>query len=279
MNTNLSGPFWEQAALRYKKILAVQPSMSWDYQNVAAFAVNNGLSTNDVYLARHNPDRLELAQQEWANQVLGIGTLNSETLYLIDDQLKFLVAARPIKDKDFLFAEIDGRNVLAPKWFTTTTKPDPEIKPITVKPVQLSHGDQIHFSQNSFGKSLLANGWADPEGWGVWSDSKNSLIFIPVHPTQSQFIKIIEVEAIAFLDDHHPTQKIDVRVNDGPIQSFELNKRDQNYFSIRIDQNVTNQDFIKIGFHFPNARRAKVLNFDADSRLLAVGLIRATLKK
>jgi hypothetical protein len=279
MNTNLSGPFWEQAALRYKKILAVQPSMSWDYQNVAAFAVNNGLSTNDVYLARPNPDRLELAQQEWANQVLGVGALNSETLYLIDDQLKFLVATRPIKDKDFLFAEIDGRNVLAPKWLATTNKPDPQIKPITVKPVQLSYGDQIHFSQNSFGKSLLAYGWADPEGWGVWSDSKNSLIFIPVNPTQSQFIKTIEVEAIPFLDDHHPTQRIDVRVNDGPIQSFDLNKHDQNYFSIRIDQSVTNQDFIKIDFHFPNARRATVLNFDADSRLLAVGLIRATLKK
>jgi hypothetical protein len=278
MNTNLTGPFWEEAALRYKKILAVQPSMTWDYQNLAAFAVNNGLTTNAAYFARSNPDRLEQAERKWANQVLGDGELNSDTLYLIDDQLKFLVSNKLAKNKDFQFAEINGRNVLAPKWFTSTAQSDIHIKPLNIKPMQFNVGDQIHFSRNSVGKSLLAYGWADPEDWGAWSDSINSSMIIPVNTIQGQLIKSIEVKCIAFIDDDYPIQKVDVRVNNGPIQSFDLKKRDQNYFNIRIDQNASNPDSIKLDFYFPNSRRAKVLNFDTDSRLLAIGLIHATLK-
>lgn len=279
MTTNLIGPFWEQAALRYKKILAVQSSMTWDYQNLAAFAVNNGLTTNAAYFARSNPDRMERAKREWVNQILEGGELNSDTLYLIDDQLKFLVSNKLAKNKDFLFAEINGRNILAPKWFTSIAQSDIHIKPINIKPIKFNVGDQIHFSLNSVGKLLLAYGWADPEDWGVWSDSTNSSMIIPVNPIQGQLIKTIEVKCIAFIDDEYPIQKVDVRVNDGPIQSFDLKKRDQNYFNIRINQDSTTPDSIKLDFHFPNSRRAKVLNFDTDSRLLAIGLIHATLKQ
>ena len=276
MQTNLNNLFWNEAALKYKKIVEVQPTMSWDYQNIAGFAINHGLATNAIYLARNDPNKLELAKQKWAEDVLD-GKLDPDTLYVIDDRLLPLVKTRNTLHSNFL-SRVDGRNILAPNWYSSHQDRLPHFESIQSMPILTHFNKPILFNQASSGKDFLAYGWADPESWGVWSDSRRAKIIVPLKPGVTQLIKRVELNLNAFIDSSNPHQELKISVNHGGAQSFTLTKSEGNQVTIPVKQNSVNTGFIELDFYLPNARRPLIDNFDSDRRLLAIGLVSAHLK-
>lgn len=276
MKTNLNNSFWNEAALKYKKIIEVQPAMSWDYQNIAGFAINHGLGTNTIYLARNDPSKLELAKRKWASEVLD-SKLRSDTLYLIDDRLLPLVKARNTFQSNLL-SRVDGRNVLAPNWFSSHEDRLSHFASFRSRPILAHLNKPIFFNQASSGKDFLAYGWADPESWGVWSDSRHAKIIVPLKPGDAQLVRGVELELNAFIDSKNPHQDVKIRVNNDDAQLFKLTKSERNQVNVVVEQGAVNSGFIELDFYFPNARRPLIDNFDSDRRLLAIGLVAARLK-
>lgn len=277
IQTNLKHSFWDQAALRYKNIIEVQPSMSWDYQNIAGYAVNYGLGTNAIYLARNDSLRLELAKQEWAEQVLG-GQLNAKSLYLIDDRLLPLVIARKKSISDLL-ARIDGRNVLAPNWHSFSPGSIDNLELIPLRTNWVEPNLKITFGQSSYGRNFLAYGWANSEVWGTWSDSQKAKIILPLNFDNLSLANSIEINFNAFIDASHPEQKILVKVNQGAAWAYRLTKSENNRVIIPLDAQSFKNKLIELEFYFPDARRPEIMSFDSDQRLLAVGLVSLSLEK
>jgi hypothetical protein len=276
MKTNLNNSFWNEAALKYKKIIEVQPAMSWDYQNIAGFAINHGLATNAIYLARNDPSKLELAKQKWASEVFD-SKLRSDTLYVIDDRLLPLVKTRNTFQSNLL-SRVDGRNVLAPNWFSSHQDRLSHFESFQSMPILAHLNKPIFFNQTSSGKDFLAYGWADPESWGVWSDSKHAKIIVPIKPADAQLVRGVGLELNAFIDSKNPHQDVKIRVNNSDAQSFKLTKSEGNQVNIAVEQGAVNSGFIELDLYFPNARRPLIDNFDSDRRLLAIGLVAARLK-
>lgn len=276
MQTNLNDPFWNKAALKYKKVVEVQPTMSWDYQNIAGYAINHGLATNAIYLARNDSNKLEFAKQKWAEEVFG-GKLNSDTLYIINERLLPLVRALNTSPSDLL-SRIDGRNVLAPNWYSLNQDHLHHFESIQSMPILTNLNKTILFNQTSLGKEFLAYGWADPESWGVWSDSKHAKIIVPLNSGVAKFIKGVELDVNAFIDSNNLQQEIIIKVNKGDAQPFTLTKPEKNRVNILVKKSAVNAEFIELDFYFPNTRRPLIVNFDSDRRLLAIGLVSARLK-
>ena len=93
--TALESDFW-QAASGYKKIYSVQ-GLQDDALHLALFAADNGMTTNDPFAARYDEAALE-AQRADLLAELAAGTVQSDALYLFEDEGDFLEAVEPVQD-------------------------------------------------------------------------------------------------------------------------------------------------------------------------------------
>lgn len=113
--TPLQGPFWDQAAARYRKVRWVPPvNLSPHWHKLAAYAGRHGLSTDAVYLARVDPRALEGAQKR-ALAAVNTGRYEADSLYLLNPNL-LASAARHIDPTTDLLARVDGFVLVAPGW-------------------------------------------------------------------------------------------------------------------------------------------------------------------
>ncbi|MBF5003872.1 leucine-rich repeat domain-containing protein [Diaphorobacter caeni] len=137
--------------------------------------------------------------------------------------------------------------------------------------------ERVTFSQNDKGRQLLINGWANPESWGVWSNSNQASLLIPV--TQSH--AAIEIEANALITPSHSSQTVDIFINDEFFESFKLYKSTANF--INIDTDKIRQRFspkggsLILSFYFHDAKSPSALGINADERNLAIGLVAITI--
>jgi hypothetical protein len=113
--TALQDPFWHQAGNEYRtlrRILAQSHAPGWS--DLAHFALVHGMPTDIVYLARFSFARLGALRFDGQSRVAA-GRFDSETLYILDDDMAQLALATVNTEHDLL-ARIDGHNVLAPGW-------------------------------------------------------------------------------------------------------------------------------------------------------------------
>jgi hypothetical protein len=110
--TTLKSPFWEKAALRYANVRAVpvkHPSPLWYIGR--PFAVSRGLSTDSIYLARVDVEKLSGAQRR-AVEVLRNDSFNRDSLYLLNGP-SARQALNHVGARDLL-AKVDDLFVFAP---------------------------------------------------------------------------------------------------------------------------------------------------------------------
>ena len=94
--TELESDFWQAAAGQYTHIESVQ-GMQDDSLHLALWAADNGMTTNDPFAARYDETALA-AERQAALDALASGDLQSDTLYLFEDEGAFLQAVEPVKD-------------------------------------------------------------------------------------------------------------------------------------------------------------------------------------
>jgi hypothetical protein len=115
----LFDPFWAQAAKSYRRIRAVPAAnMGPGWQSIAQFAMQSGMATDSVYLARVDRAAVKTLRAHMAER-LADGAYEPATLYVLRDSESLALARQshdPTKDA---ILNVDGYWVLAPGWLAS----------------------------------------------------------------------------------------------------------------------------------------------------------------
>ena len=115
---------------------------------------------------------------------------------------------------------------------------------------------------------LISNSWQEPENWGVWSKGKQSSLHIPTPANASS----ISFNLRALVSDKHPTQLVDVFINNRLMKSIKLVKASGNLIEIPLEKNDLQSNFLDVEFKFINPTSPSKLGINEDDRILAIGL-------
>lgn len=111
--TRLTSPFWDQAGHRYKAVrLAVPRNRLPAYRDIAAWAHAHGMTTDVVYLARHDGAAFDQMARRRARE-LRTGRLARDTLWIMDGVPADIAARMPRRAGDVI-QTIDGVRLFAP---------------------------------------------------------------------------------------------------------------------------------------------------------------------
>jgi hypothetical protein len=112
----LKAEFWRQVPGRYREIRVLPPvNHGLNYAPFAYLAAMHGLTTDSVYLARVDHQKLERAKRR-AARLMKTGRYSASTIYVLDESYEKAARARLRPGVDRL-EWIDGFLVLAPAWW------------------------------------------------------------------------------------------------------------------------------------------------------------------
>ena len=264
----LKSNFWEMASKNYKKtILAPVGTPSINWRVFSLFSAEHQIGTTGAYLARVDSRRLSQLQSNLQN-----GLIDKEALYIIEPE----ALPSMLSGLDFehdLLAVVDGYIVLAPGW-RDCVNCDQAFTALNLneflRPTQIKQ--EIFFNKASeINKDYRLNGWSKTiESWGTWSNGTDSQIIIPL--PKNAHVKILTLNLRAFVNQRHPTQKVDIRINGSTSYSFSLSSFEDNKIVLPITPLSLKQGYVSLKFEFPNAASPKQLGLGDDDRVLAIGL-------
>lgn len=124
--------------------------------------------------------------------------------------------------------------------------------------------------------NYIKKGFAEREGWGVWSLGKESELDLPLPPDGASFL---DLDVRAFVTKDHPIQRIEVVVDGINRYRYTLNQFDSNPIRIPVPvSNPTAGQFVNLRFNFVDAISPNKLGITADNRELAIGFKSATFQ-
>jgi hypothetical protein len=107
-------PFWETAALHYKKIRVIPAGASPINKEVSYFAARHRMATDSAYLARYDTEKLKKLDA-YDVDLLNTGNYQADTLYFVGPSNGDL-AKKHLKAGQDVFAVVDGYSIIAPGW-------------------------------------------------------------------------------------------------------------------------------------------------------------------
>jgi hypothetical protein len=233
--TGLRDEFWKEAAKTYKKVVWMPPeTLSSRWLPIAAFAAENGLSTNAVYLARMDQGAVDAAL-DGAYQKISSGSFSSDTLYVLDDSLVLAAAlsANPTVD---LLAKVDGLTVLAPRWKACEPCRS-DVSEVRLKDLLPARVDGRRFAVGSGGEGnvFLSFGWSKRENWGVWSDWSRAEVVVP----NSGRLDFVVLEGRGLIAPPRvPVQRIAVSVNGKAVADVLVRESEGAQIRVRIPEAI-----------------------------------------
>ncbi|MBT2340893.1 MULTISPECIES: DUF6311 domain-containing protein [Pseudomonas] len=263
--TPMKDPFWASAANHYSKVRALMPGNQPDnWLLTSQYALNHRLKTDSVYLGRMGTREIERAQQH-ADQMLATGQYEADSLYILDSRAT-LQAAKTINRQTDLLSRIDGFVVLAPGW-----KSCAQCRPVEDEnlDVQVKAGERQVFNRPN---AMLVSGWGRVEDWGIWSEGTEAEMVLRV-PTEARSITI---EAAAFVQTVHPSQRVEVSINGIAALSTQFNRLQDNTLELPLTPTVRKamgaDGQVRVHFHLPDAVSPKALGLGGDERVMGLGL-------
>ena len=282
----LQHPFWNQAATCFDKVLRVPIGNSLaDWSVFASYAANHRMGTNSVFLSRVE------GKIPGANQALLDNLKNHQwdpkAIYILGDQEVLpIINTFSVEEKSqTALMRIDGYNVFLAQPQACSSLVLPTENLITEASMRPQLGETIGLTKTSqYTNQYLISGWAFPEGWGTWSDGAQATITLPM-PQLSTTVaasapaKTLTLNARAFINPKHPTQRVIVKLNGQTesAQTFTLSQ-ESNQIRIPMPANVASaasnqgQKTITITLGFPDKITPKSLGLGDDVRQLAIGI-------
>lgn len=268
----LTHEFWSEVPKQYSALKLIPPQHWPDrWNNFAAYAAQNKIATNTVFLARH--DLLKVIQaKDAANNELSSGQFNPKTIYVFQKWSDNLNQISPNFDpKRDLLARINGVTVLAPnyKMCRECKQVDPSLEMDSLTP-KLNLNESVHFSNESMGSDLLIKGWSQPDSWGVWSSGTSSTIAVPLGkyaPSKIQFT------FRGMVGPKHEISNIEVLLNGEYQKTIQVTKQLNNIMSITIPDKFKHDSYVIVEFKYLNPTSPKGAGFgNQDDRLLTLGI-------
>lgn len=278
---SLSNPFWDKAAKHYKQVELVPPqdkAPGWD--QIALYAAKNHLATNAVFFARADIGKLSKAQQDFMNRLYG-ANWNQDTLYVLQPDVVLPAYFYSNPGADLLISS-NGFAALAPNW--KTCKECPEVdenlrRELDEVTKQVVMNEPMMFSKGGIGTRFLigiGGSWAWPESWGVWSNSGQAKMMLPV-PQADRSVnppKQLKLDIRAFVSPLHPKQEVEVFIDQMPPQSIVLTSAETQSWVLQLPPNMDKRKYLELEFHFKNPASPKdVGGVPGDDRRLGMGLI------
>jgi hypothetical protein len=269
----LISPFWKIAGKEYKKLKSfplVHSQMQPDWGVYSKYSSDFGLGTDIVYLARVDEKKIDLANNLFSRNLVH-NKINMDEFYIIQDSYvaRFIDIAGSSQ-----LRKIDGAYVYSPKGFFNT-----DLKPLVVDELfpKFSFGKPISFSsmQNENVK-FLGSGWSAPEDWGTWSNGKDAEIILPslVYVAQKIYLTINiynpNNEKKIFYVTLDKEKPLEFYLSDNLPQTIVL--------TIPERKSDSENQFLKIYLHAPEAISPASIGKGLDQRNLGIGIISATIK-
>jgi hypothetical protein len=141
----------------------------------------------------------------------------------------------------------------------------------------LEDRDQVVFAAGQAGVSMLAEGWSEPEGWGVWAVGTQSTLSLRLsnNPFRRTGVNL-SVTAGAFLRPGIDSKKIDVFLGDSsagdPLTQWKLTASSEEH-KLCIPASAIPQDrLVKLTFKAERSYSPADAGTSTDSRVLNIGL-------
>lgn len=277
----LYAEFWDAVPTRYDKVRLVMPqNHHCHWGTFAYFAARNGMSTDAIYTARVDEERLKRAQDRALSTIVS-GNYDRDSVYILEERYLTLAALNLRSDDDVL-AKIDDFYVVAPGWrrCATCAQIPGEIQLSDVLP-QLHLGESLSFNTQGPGESYLARGWSIIEPWGVWSDGPVAIMVLPIPEYHSADLQLW-LDAQALIAPAQPTQSVRILVNGVYAGTMAFSMADnRRRRSIRVPAEALaggGQQHLLVQLEIDSPARPADLGMNnEDKRELGIGLFNLTL--
>ena len=267
------GVFWDCVAKNYKKIILAPPRYSSkDWVTFSDFAAENKRSTNAVYLARTDQDKLAESTRKVMDSLYD-GEYEQGSVYIIENQA-LPVALSGIAPNAKLI-NVDGYNVLLPNWprygCKNALSQNNEVPKIRDFP---DLETKIVFQAGSIWTQFLIWGWSDPESWGAWSDGNDSRMILTI---PSNAISL-ELTFRAMVTAKHKLQPVEVFVDNKSEGVHYFDKAEGNLFVLKLSDSQRKKQTISLHFKYQKPIKPSTISQSEDQRSLAIGLESAVFK-
>ena len=266
----LKDNFWKEIPKKYSVIKIITPY--WGIWNtVGLYAAQNKMSTNAVYLARVDKNKLEQSMKK-TNYEVASGQFDPQAIYMFQKWSSDinLVVPKFNSGRD-LYATIDGITVLAPnyKLCKECKSIAPTLEITSIIPT-LNIGELIKFSKNGNGGEFLIDGWLHSEPWGVWSLGATSLMAIPMGANAPSKIQL---NFRALVGPRHQFSDIKIFINGEYQKEIRITAQLNNHLELLIPKHFRSDKFILIKFEYLNPSSPKNSGYgNEDDRILTLGL-------
>lgn len=268
----LISPFWKNLAGEYQNIKIYplsQSQMQPNWGTFSKYAADNHLGTNAVYLARIDPNKINVSNKKFESDLANSSFSNNDFI-IISDAAQLKVASA-IEMTGATFFKLDGFNVFSPKNLGSSIPATATIITIGELLPKVHPEEVIGFTNTkNTGNHLLGKGWSHPENWGTWSEEISASIFIPTPNTS--FIKI-GLQIQPFLPTKNYQQTLEFKVGNRTLKKIMLDSPENQWIELEIPANKSGLSYTKLDIEIPNAVSPSTFQKSLDIRKLGVGII------
>jgi hypothetical protein len=136
-------------------------------------------------------------------------------------------------------------------------------------------GQGLDFARGGSGIGALAEGWSEPEDWGVWSVAKTCRLRLRLDPVPTAPIRI-GLACRAFVHERHPWLRVACSAGETSVGSWNFAPASAlGHRSFRLDPGSLDADgALTLTFALDNPRSPAELGLNSDIRPLGLGLER-----
>jgi len=268
----MRSPVWVDIANQYRKIIFVLPhNSSVNWLPLSQFAVMHRMAINTGYFARVNPEQENEAKVRIGTSILN-NDLHPDSLYVFEqDDALWKVASSQILPSD-IAGVLDGFRIVAPNLKACRNCNKDAIASITVGS---SHDfdntmERISFTSNGTGQKFQLYGWSSPGPLGTWSDGNTSAVLLPLSGMPKNDLELL-LDGHAFLVDKHPSQEVDVLVNNHHVATLKYDQQSNSGVRvIKIPKTLVMEKsgLLLIKFNLKDPMSPAELNLSTDTRRL-----------
>jgi hypothetical protein len=140
-------------------------------------------------------------------------------------------------------------------------------------PVPIVLGRAIFF--NDLSNPPIWQGWSTAENWGTWSDGDTASVLLALSSTPKKDLELL-IDGHAFLSDKHPSQEVDVLVNNHQVSTLKYDL--QSNSGVRVVKipkalALEKNGQLSIKFNFETPRSPAELGLSTDARRLGLGIV------
>lgn len=266
-------PLWAELSTRYKNIILVVPSSSpEDSIALPEFAATHQMSTNAGYFARTNP-KVEQHTIDNLTSTVEKSSYTPDSLYVFENDALWDKASSS-NIPGAVVGVLDGLRIVAPGLSNCTTCDMRDLESVSDSRRPPFTSSVLSFQTGGNATEYLSSGWSLPEPRGTWSEQNVATLKIPLSSIPDRRL-VLDINANAFLAEHHPVQDVEVYINGVFIKNLRyILSSPGGVRSVDLPRslNLAASENIEITFIFKNSIMPSELGLFNDNRHLGFNI-------